>query len=80
MDNNLSNNQAIIIGTIEDEFVFNHEIYAEKFYTFTVKVPRLSGASDNVRVLSILFFHIGNKKITVNRVSSSNTKKSSHRK
>ena len=48
MDNNLSNNQAIIIGTIEDEFVFNHEIYAEKFYTFTVKVPRLSGASDNV--------------------------------
>ena len=29
MDNNLSNNQAIIIGTIEDEFVFNHEIYAE---------------------------------------------------
>ena len=32
MDNNLSNNQAIIIGTIEDEFVFNHEIYAEKFY------------------------------------------------
>ena len=51
MDNNLSNNQAIIIGTIEDEFVFNHEIYAEKFYTFTVKVPRLSGASDNVRVM-----------------------------
>ena len=46
MDNNLSNNQAIIIGTIEDEFVFNHEIYAEKFYTFTVKVPRLSGASE----------------------------------
>ena len=30
---------------------FNHEIYAEKFYTFTVKVPRLSGASDNVRVM-----------------------------
>ena len=51
MDNNLSNNQAIILGTIEDEFVFNHEIYAEKFYTFTVKVPRLSGASDNVRVM-----------------------------
>ena len=51
MDNNLSNNQAIIIGTIEDEFVFNHKIYAEKFYTFTVKVPRLSGASDNVRVM-----------------------------
>lgn len=51
MDNNLSNNQAAIIGTIEDEFVFNHEIYAEKFYTCTVRVPRLSGTSDEVRVM-----------------------------
>ena len=51
MDNNLSNNQAAIIGTIEDEFVFNHEIYAEKFYTCTVRVPRLSGTSDDIRVM-----------------------------
>lgn len=51
MDNNLSNNQAVIIGTITSDFVFNHEIYAEKFYTFTVTVPRLSGASDEVRVM-----------------------------
>lgn len=51
MDNNVSNNQAAIIGTIEDEFVFNHEIYAEKFYTCTVNVPRLSGTADDVRVM-----------------------------
>ncbi|MCI8403728.1 MAG: single-stranded DNA-binding protein [Clostridia bacterium] len=51
MDNNLSNNQASIIGTIEDEFLFNHEIYAEKFYTCTVKVPRLSGTADDVRIM-----------------------------
>ena len=51
MDNNVSNNQAAIIGTIEDEFVFNHEIYAEKFYTCTVRVPRLSGTSDDIRVM-----------------------------
>ncbi|MCD8181578.1 MAG: single-stranded DNA-binding protein [Firmicutes bacterium] len=51
MDNNISNNQAAIIGTIEDEFVFNHEIYAEKFYTCTVKVPRLSGTTDDVRIM-----------------------------
>ena len=51
MDNNLSNNQASIIGTIEDEFLFNHEIYAEKFYTCTIKVPRLSGTDDNVRIM-----------------------------
>lgn len=51
MDNNVSNNQATIIGTIEDEFVFNHEIYSEKFYTCTVKVARLSGTSDDVRIM-----------------------------
>lgn len=51
MENGQSNNQAIIIGTIADEFKFNHEIYAEKFYTCTVKVPRLSGTSDDVRIM-----------------------------
>lgn len=49
--NNQSNNQAVIIGTIADEFTFNHEIYAEKFYTCTVKVPRLSGTADDVRIM-----------------------------
>ncbi len=52
MDNsNHSNNQAVIIGTIEDEFVFNHEIYAEKFYTCSMKVPRLSGTSDDIKIM-----------------------------
>lgn len=51
MDNNLSNNQALIIGTIEDEFRLNHEIYGEQFFTCTVSVPRLSGANDNIRVM-----------------------------
>lgn len=51
MDNNLSNNQAVIIGTIEDDFIFNHEIYAEKFYTFTVEIPRLSGTFDSIRIM-----------------------------
>ena len=51
MENNVSNNQATIIGTIGDEFTFSHEIYAEKFYTCTVIVPRLSGTADNIRVM-----------------------------
>lgn len=51
MDNIISNNQAVIIGTIEDEFSLNHEIYAEKFYTCTVKIPRLSGTYDNIRIM-----------------------------
>ncbi len=49
MDN--TNNQATVIGTIEDDFKLNHEIYAEKFYTFTINIPRLSGACDNVRIM-----------------------------
>ncbi len=49
MDN--TNNQAVVIGIIEDEFKESHEIYGEKFYTFTLNIPRLSGASDNVRIM-----------------------------
>lgn len=49
MDN--TNNQASVIGVIEDEFKFNHEIYAEKFYILTLKIPRLSGIYDHVRVM-----------------------------
>ena len=49
MDN--TNNQAQVSGVITDEFVFNHEIYAEKFYTFTLTVPRLSGTDDSVRIM-----------------------------
>lgn len=49
MDN--TNNQAQVTGTIADDFVFNHEIYAEKFYTFTLNIPRLSGTDDAVRVM-----------------------------
>ncbi len=47
----ISNNQAQVTGVIADEFTFNHEIYAEKFYTFTLKIPRLSGTDDSVHVM-----------------------------
>ena len=49
MDN--TNNQATVIGSIEDEFKESHEIYGEKFYTFTLNIPRLSGTSDSVRIM-----------------------------
>ena len=51
MTTELQNNQAAVTGEIESEFVLNHEIYAEKFYTCTLRIPRLSGAYDNVRVM-----------------------------
>lgn len=49
MDN--TNNLAQVTGIIADKFVFNHEIYAEKFYTFTLSIPRLSGTDDSVRIM-----------------------------
>ena len=51
MTTELQNNQAAVIGEIESEFVLSHEIYAEKFYTCTLKIPRLSGTYDSVRVM-----------------------------
>lgn len=51
MENYIANNRAEVIGVVSDELVFNHEIYGEKFYTFTLSIPRLSGISDNVRVM-----------------------------
>lgn len=51
MENCIANNRAEVIGTVSDEAVFSHEIYGEKFYTFTLSIPRLSGICDNVRVM-----------------------------
>lgn len=46
------NNQAKIIGSVEDELKFSHQVYGEKFYIFTLKVPRLSGTFDYIKVLT----------------------------
>lgn len=51
MENYIANNRAEVIGTVTDEPVFSHEIYGEKFYIFTLSVPRLSGISDDVKVM-----------------------------
>lgn len=47
----ITNNQAQVTGIITDDFTFNHEIYAEKFYTFTLNIPRLSGTDDSIRIM-----------------------------
>lgn len=51
MESYIANNRAEITGIVSEEPVFSHEIYGEKFYIFTLKIPRLSGISDNVRVM-----------------------------
>lgn len=51
MENHIANNHAEVMGTVNGELELSHEIYGEKFYTFTLEVPRLSGVSDNVKVM-----------------------------
>ena len=51
MQNYANNNLAYVCGIVDDKLKFNHEIYGENFYTFTLKIPRLSGASDKIKVM-----------------------------
>lgn len=51
MENYVTNNRAEVMGEVADEPVLSHEIYGEKFYVFTLSVPRLSGVSDDVKVM-----------------------------
>jgi single-stranded DNA-binding protein len=51
MVNYAENNKVCVIGAVEDELVFNHEMYGEKFYTFTLKIQRLSEVNDYIKVM-----------------------------
>lgn len=51
MDNYTENNRAEVIGIVSDEPKISHEIYGEKFFVFTLCIPRLSGISDNVKIM-----------------------------
>lgn len=48
--NFLENNSVILIGKVANEKKFSHEIYGEKFYSFDLSVPRLSGNADLIPV------------------------------
>ena len=48
--NYVENNNLVLVGKITNEKVFSHEIYGEKFYTFNLSVPRLSGNDDNIPI------------------------------
>ena len=51
MDLNDTNNRAELRGIVEEEPVFSHEIFGEKFYLFILCSPRLSGVGDHIRVI-----------------------------
>jgi len=50
MDNINVNNEAHLSGEISGELSFSHEIYGEAFYSFTLKVMRLSDMCDYINV------------------------------
>lgn len=51
MNTYTENNRAEVIGIVSDEPKISHEIYGEKFFIFTLNIPRLSGTSDNVKIM-----------------------------
>ena len=51
MDTNyLENNYLTLVGKVTSEKRFSHEIYGERFYSFDLLVPRLSGTPDIIPV------------------------------
>ena len=51
MDTNyLENNYLTLVGRVTGEKKFSHEIYGEKFYTFNLSIPRLSGVADIIPI------------------------------
>ena len=47
-----NNNKAVLTGEVIDSPAFSHEVYGEKFYLFTMRVPRLSEICDTVKILA----------------------------
>ena len=51
MDTNyLENNYLTLVGKVTSEKKFSHEIYGERFYSFDLLIPRLSGSADVIPV------------------------------
>ena len=44
------NNEVFLTGTIDSELTYSHEVYGEGFYSFFIKIYRLSNMSDRVNV------------------------------
>ncbi len=48
--NYLENNYLTLVGKVTGEKEFSHEIYGERFYTFKLGIPRLSGNQDMIPI------------------------------
>lgn len=50
VDNVIETNNVRLVGKVVKEMEESHEIYGERFYNFTIEVPRLSSVVDNLEV------------------------------
>ena len=50
MENLITNNYATAVGDLQSEFSYSHESYGECFYSFTIRIPRLSDSADIITV------------------------------
>jgi len=46
----INNNEVFLIGTMDSELTYSHEVYGEGFYSFYLKIFRLSNICDRINV------------------------------
>ena len=80
MDTNyLENNYLTLVGKVTSEKQFSHEIYGERFYSFDLSIPRLSGNADVIpvtvseRLLTDEMMQIGTKLLIKGQFRSYNS-------
>ncbi len=50
MISDTTNNEVFLTGTVDSELTYSHEVYGEGFYSFYIKIFRLSNISDRINV------------------------------
>ena len=50
-DKAMDNNQVTIVGTVDSEFTYSHEVFGEGFYMLEVVVSRLSHMEDRIPLI-----------------------------
>lgn len=77
-ENYLMNNKVNLMGTVETEPVYSHELYGEGFYEFMLTVPRLSQHNDvlpvtvSERIMKDADLRIGSKIALIGQFRSYN--------
>ena len=51
VDKAMDNNQVTIVGTVDSEFTYSHEVFGEGFYMLEVVVSRLSHMEDRIPLM-----------------------------